>query len=283
MNTIIESDYIIFGTNKIHIIVDNNVNIWFNAKELALSLGYKYPKDVISTLVDKSNKKNYHKLKIFTNIKQNARAIYINESGLYSLLLSSKRPKAKVFKKWVTEQVIPSIREKGYYKLKESHEREISSLMKNIKNARRNLKPEKFPNGGVVYAVDFSENGEEAYKIGKTDDMKKRKALYDTHSYHKRKVPIIEEFSDPAQLENVLREALKKYKYKDKKDVYLCSLKQLEKIFKSSIKFIKKINDDKELQGGGQELYNQVLELKKKIKKLNKQISELKSFTYTSQ
>lgn len=48
---------------------------------------------------------------------QNREVIFINESGLYSLIFSSRMPNAKKFKRWVTSEVIPSIRENGYYNI----------------------------------------------------------------------------------------------------------------------------------------------------------------------
>lgn len=51
---------------------------------------------------------------------QNREVIFINESGLYSLIFSSRMPNAKKFKRWVTSEVIPSIRKNGYYDMRES-------------------------------------------------------------------------------------------------------------------------------------------------------------------
>ena len=51
---------------------------------------------------------------------QNREVIFINESGLYSLIFSSRMPNAKKFKRWVTSEVIPSIRKNGYYDIRES-------------------------------------------------------------------------------------------------------------------------------------------------------------------
>ncbi len=283
MNNIIEKDYIIFDTRKIHIIVDDVGNIWFNAREVATSLDYKDPADVIKKLVEKSNKTKFETLKDFTTIKRDPRMIYINEGGLYTLLFSSKQPKAKIFKKWIIDEVVPSIRETNTYELKEKYNQRISELMKNINQARqnklqmrKNMNPDKYPDGGYVYAIDFTENGQHAYKIGKTNNMTKRKSSYDSHSFHKKDVVIKVKTNDPSQLENILRESLKKYKYKDKKDVYLCDLKLLNKKFKEATNYIKKLDEDDEMRGGGDELYEEVKELKRKVKQLDRTLKELK-------
>lgn len=50
------------------------------------------------------------------------RSLYVNESGLYALILGSNKPEAKVFKRWVTSEVLPTIRKQGYYSILEAHQ-----------------------------------------------------------------------------------------------------------------------------------------------------------------
>jgi len=94
---------------------------YFKAREVALLLGYKYPANAIQDNVDAEDKINFEEflkkpcgLQTHT-LKVDKKTIFINESGLYSLILSSKLPKAKDFKKWVTSEVLPSIRKTGEY------------------------------------------------------------------------------------------------------------------------------------------------------------------------
>ena len=74
-------------------------------------------------------------------------ALYVNESGLYTLILTSNRPQAKAFKKWVTSEVLPEIRKRGYYSLVEHQ----------VRRAREQILAECFPNLPAPAAPMFSE------------------------------------------------------------------------------------------------------------------------------
>lgn len=91
------------------IIIDNEP--WFVGKDVASILGYAEPRSAISKKVDAEDK---GVAKMETPSGEQEMTI-INESGLYSLILSSKLPKAKEFKRWVTSEVLPSIRKNGGY------------------------------------------------------------------------------------------------------------------------------------------------------------------------
>ena len=86
-------------------------NPWFVGKDVAEKLGYKLPRKAIIDHVDEEDKgvTKWNTLGGTQDIK------IINESGLYSLVLSSKLPSAKRFKKWVTSEVLPAIRKHGAY------------------------------------------------------------------------------------------------------------------------------------------------------------------------
>lgn len=84
---------------------------WLVGKDVATALGYKNPQRAIRDHVDAEDK---GVTKTVTPSGEQGMLI-INESGLYSLILSSKMPKAKAFKRWVTSEVLPAIREHGAY------------------------------------------------------------------------------------------------------------------------------------------------------------------------
>ena len=91
--------------------VEQDGGIWFVGKDVAEALGYSNPSNAVISHVDDEDK-------LRTQIKyagQNREVSIINESGLYSLVLSSKLPSAKAFKRWITSEVIPSIRKTGSY------------------------------------------------------------------------------------------------------------------------------------------------------------------------
>lgn len=99
-----------FEGNKVRTLKINN-EPYFVGKDVAKILGYSNTRDALSRYVD-SEDKGVAKLDTLGG-KQNQ--TIINESGLYSLILSSKMPNAKRFKRWVTSEVLPAIREHGAY------------------------------------------------------------------------------------------------------------------------------------------------------------------------
>ena len=84
---------------------------WLVGKDVAIALGYKNPQRAIRDHVDTEDQ---GVTKTVTPSGEQEMLI-INESGLYSLILSSKMPKAKAFKRWVTSEVLPAIRKTGAY------------------------------------------------------------------------------------------------------------------------------------------------------------------------
>ena len=84
---------------------------WFISRDVAIALGYSNPNKAVKDHVDEEDKGITNRYTLGGN--QNLGII--NESGLYSLILSSKLPNAKVFKRWVTSEVLPSIRKTGSY------------------------------------------------------------------------------------------------------------------------------------------------------------------------
>ncbi len=96
---------------EIRTLADNGGNILFVGKDVAKALGYKNTSKAIQQHVDDEDKSTLP----IREAAYETRAIVINESGLYSLILSSKLPQAKAFKRWVTAEVLPQIRKTGGY------------------------------------------------------------------------------------------------------------------------------------------------------------------------
>ncbi len=89
---------------------------WLVGKDIATALGYSNPRDALARHVDDEDKNT---VVIHDGTSGNPNLSIINESGLYSLAFSSKLPGAKEFKRWVTSEVLPSIRKHGAYITKE--------------------------------------------------------------------------------------------------------------------------------------------------------------------
>lgn len=86
---------------------------WFVGKDIAVALGYSNTRDALAKRVDDEDKLDG--VAICDSIGREQTPVLINESGLYSLILSSKLPSAKKFKRWVTSEVLPAIRKTGHY------------------------------------------------------------------------------------------------------------------------------------------------------------------------
>ena len=103
-----------------------NNQIMFVGKDVATALGYSKPENAIATHVDTDDKSTTLIQGTGSNYK--SKVVIINESGLYALILSSKLPQAKAFKRWVTSEVLPQIRQTGgYIPTKDAQGRQLSN------------------------------------------------------------------------------------------------------------------------------------------------------------
>lgn len=144
-------DGFVFEGRQIRVIKWSD-DIWFCAKDITAALEYIDSVNAIKTHVDGDDKIIYKNLQekcgggswqnfMLSEIDQ--QSIFINESGLYTLIFGSKMPRALKFKKWVISEVLPSIRKNGIYKTPESvnpnleyvdrHSREALALMDTLK------------------------------------------------------------------------------------------------------------------------------------------------------
>ena len=124
-----------FGQVRMVMIEDNP---YFVGKDVAEILGYKNPNEAIQDHVDNEDKflrssMGSEMLKLFSSVKDIQNKFgrqdnwFINESGVYALVFSSKLPKAKEFKRWVTSEVLPAIRKHGAYMTEQTVEKALTS------------------------------------------------------------------------------------------------------------------------------------------------------------
>ncbi len=157
--------------------IQNQDNIWFKGKDVALILEYKDTKQAIRDNVQTEDKlflENIHQLGGVqstplkfggvqpTPLTYNEKnTIYINESGLYSLVFNSKMPQAKSFKKWVTSDVLPNLRKHGSYIIP-------ATITENTKpSVYLNQNVSSFHNKNVIYVAYIGKHNDELlYKYG---------------------------------------------------------------------------------------------------------------------
>lgn len=96
-------------------VIEQDGEPWMVGKDVAIALGYTNPRKAFADHVDVEDKRQGDGVTIRDSIGRAQAATLINESGLYSLVLSSKLPGAKRFRRWVTGEVLPSIRKDGGY------------------------------------------------------------------------------------------------------------------------------------------------------------------------
>ena len=119
---------------------------FFVGKDVAKALGYSKPENAIAMHVDSDDKTTTLIQGTGSNYK--SKVVIINESGLYALVLSSKLEQARVFKRWVTSDVLPQIRKTGAYMFQR---KQIEDLTRHIE--------EMEPKAEYMLYADYSRKG----------------------------------------------------------------------------------------------------------------------------
>ena len=107
-----------FENHEVRSLLLNN-EPWFVGKDVADVLGYSNSRKAMADHVDDEDKEVLTSRNVTLENIPNRGITVVNESGLYSLILSSKLPSAKKFKRWVTSEVLPTLRKTGQYQVKE--------------------------------------------------------------------------------------------------------------------------------------------------------------------
>lgn len=171
------NDYLFdFKGNKVKAI-GNKDEFWFKAKDIADILGYSNTRQAIIENVSEKDKEKYkvlcEKLTVYPTdgYKSNEGSIiYINESGLYSLIMGSKKKEAQEFKNWVTSEVLPSIRKTGKY--------DIAQTASKKNQPKFVYELAKYVNKSCIYILCV-DSEKQLYKYGNTDRIMKRMNNHD--------------------------------------------------------------------------------------------------------
>lgn len=116
--------------------IEKNGELWFVGKDVATILGYSDTADAVKKHVDPEDKG----VGEMPTPGGKQRITFINESGLYSLILSSKLPTARVFKRWVTSEVLPAIRKTGEYATPKVQQKRLGEVNSAARIIRQTLK-----------------------------------------------------------------------------------------------------------------------------------------------
>ena len=190
-----------------HSVIKCKDDIWFRGKAIAEILGYSNPLKAIRKHIDYEDKKEMSELGYkggvyfghpFKNTQRGT--IYINESGLYSLIICSKLESAHAFKRWVTNDVLPSIRKTGRYIYDDMNHKYSDSLTFKIENETDlhtkvvSFLKKRYPHS--IFSVGLGENQDSVNK--RIDSFKKGylRGIPDIiiHNLHKHYTGLVVEF-----------------------------------------------------------------------------------------
>ena len=135
--------------------INVNGELYFIGRDVAEILGYSNPRKALSDHVDDEDKMDGVTIRDSMGREQNP--ICINESGLYSLILSSKMPNAKKFKRWVTSEVLPALRKTGTYEMEHYSTEMKAILMHDKKLVKMESRIDKLENDIPLYGCEADE------------------------------------------------------------------------------------------------------------------------------
>lgn len=125
-----------------------NSEPWFVGKDVAEALGYSNSRKAIADHVDEEDKG----VTIRDTLGGDQSMVIINESGLYALILSSKLPKAKVFKRWITSEVLPTLRKTGSYFMNK-RQPSLSEVVRFLRLIKEVMADQSCPDRSVAVTV----------------------------------------------------------------------------------------------------------------------------------
>ena len=201
--------------------IDKQQNVWFLGKDVAEILGYSKTRDALSRHVDKEDKQFFccrpQNLDANNSDLRGKYFTFINESGFYSLALSSKLETAKKFKHWITSQVLPSIRKYGYYKMFDNPNNKMfkieneMDLHSKVVQPIRNFYPDAIMVPGLGENQDSPEKRINSWKMGYIKGQPDLIIL----NYHKDYNGLCIEFKSPTnyyEISDAQKEMKERYK-----------------------------------------------------------------------
>lgn len=245
-----------YDNNKVMIIFDSDGNIWFGLRDIMKMLGYVNIINIINDMkINDTYKKKFTDLKgvLLTtppfNFQKNTN--FVNEFGLYEILIKSTKPLAKIFLNKYLTDIMPQIRKTGIYISDKKDLKKIKELNNKLENYKKELnyyddkytfEPSKL---GYLYINEDNQikNGikYKCFKVGFTLDMKKRVKEYKVGNFKHKLLAYIPLKIDRKQIEKCVKTRLKTHLIKLITDtVCYVSLKKLKQEIIDCINFTNK-------------------------------------------
>lgn len=257
MNTIIDlyNKLLVYDENNFSFIIDKTNTIWFKLADVTDILQYKSRKDVIRDIIDKKYRKHLRDIETIHEVdRRQENTVYINEPGLYKLVIKSKMKMAKEFQIWLIEDALPKLRKFGFYEVDNKTKNKIknlnhkiSLLTKSNNKLKQNMTKNKYPKGMHFYIL----KDEGMYKIGYTKDLNKRLSTYNTGKANKAEYSYYKKTDCAKEIEECMKSLLNEYIYKTNKEFYKCSLNKILKEVRKCLKIEKNCKSCKDIQNGG--------------------------------
>ena len=243
--------------DSILIIFDIDGEIWFALRDIYKVLGYNNINKVINKTNIKTNNKEYYKNlrlcprgHIHHNFQPNQ--IFVNEPGLYEVLLKSNKSLAEIFTLKLLTDIMPEIRKKGKYILKETDKKKLDKLNNKLDNYKKELTYyydkydfELFTNGYFYINEDIIiKNGKKikCYKIGYCKDMNKRMQSYKVGNFNYKPLAYLTlNFTNGKEIEDCVKDKYKPHIIKLKTDT-ICHI-TLTKLKEEILNCITELNN----------------------------------------
>ena len=232
-------NFIFNNDKKIKIIVDNKKKIWFVGNSIAKVLNYKAPVKAIQKFVPEKNKKEYGEIKVeehkYTRDLQK-NSTMIDEVGLFRLTLKSKQQVAIEFQNWLTDIVLPKLRETGQYELNDEMKTKIEVMLKKYDAIKKENSilidklendPCKYRGALYIKEVDYDDNT--YHKIGRYKNYKNRNSSYKTGQLKDPNMIFIRECDNIVLAEAIVKYKLRKCQYTPGVEIYTCKLSMIKK------------------------------------------------------
>jgi prophage antirepressor-like protein len=249
----VENMKFMYNNENIYIIMANDDSIWFRANDVLHLLGYIDKKQALRINVENKNKKQLQELSdtyksLYKNVQ--GQTLFINSEGFNNLIIKSNKPDAIEIQRWISNEVLPALAEKGRYvignkttaelkKVRSDFEkvlRKKKKLSKEVKKYKNNQKKLTYPKGSAIYIMRPKIGSKKKIiKIGRTGNPNVRFANYNTTLPDNVQDVIVIPVVDMVGTEMCLKGLLHKYIYRERKEYYKCSIKDVLKALDTCI------------------------------------------------
>lgn len=221
-----------YNDKQVFIVLDINNNIWFKMKDILKVLDYSNARKAVQTIkIDRKYQQKYKYLSLYPSRGTSfihSYTVFVNEAGLYQLLSNSTKPLASKFRDELFTSILPQIRQNGMYKLKENDNNKLKrinqKLITKIKkiNEENNYYEDKHiykpTTNSYIYILKKNIGRYKCYKIGYTDDIKKRILVYKTGKADIKIIFYIPIIFNGEQTEKCIKNINRLHKLKKKTD-----------------------------------------------------------------